>query len=107
MPQDDAQAAAWYEKAAQGGFGKDQYNLAVMLARGQAGVPDAEQAYKSFKIAGNDGNTMAQKDLAILAALMSAEQLARADRHVSEYQPAVPNQRYRIQPCDGEAESDR
>lgn len=63
VAQDQAKAAAWYEKAASQGVAAAQYNLGVMYANGQGVKADPEQAAKWFLKAAEQGVTDAQTGL--------------------------------------------
>ncbi|WP_439830288.1 tetratricopeptide repeat protein, partial [Aeromonas veronii] len=63
MPQDDAQALAWYRKAAEQGHAKAQYNLGVMYGNGQGVPQDDAQAVVWFRKAAEQGLAEAQYEL--------------------------------------------
>ena len=56
-------AIAWYELAAQLGHPLAQYNLAVMLAKGQGCEPDRNKALSWFQRAAEQGLAVAQTAL--------------------------------------------
>ena len=61
VPQDDAQAAAWFRKAAeQRGDAADQYNLGLAYANGKGVPQDYAQAAAWFRKAAEQGHAAAQ-----------------------------------------------
>ena len=66
VPHDDAQAFAWFRKAAEQGNAQAQFNLGVMYGLGQ-GVPhDDTQAVAWFLKAAEQGNAYAQTNLGVM-----------------------------------------
>ena len=60
LPSDDAQAAAWYRRAAEQGHTPAQVKLATLYAEGAAGVAiDSVQAYMWLQAALNAARPMA------------------------------------------------
>ena len=55
MPQDYAQAAEWYRKAADQGFAGAQVNLGLLYANGQGVARDYAEALKWFRSAADRG----------------------------------------------------
>ena len=93
VPQDRAMAAAWFEKAADHGYPLAQMFIGNMYARGM-GIPrDPVKAYMWLSIFSRSRfagppSTMSNDDL---AAAMTADQLAEAQRLVREWRPkALP-----------------
>ncbi|HVW92962.1 MAG TPA: peptidoglycan-binding protein [Devosia sp.] len=68
VPQNMAQAAAWYERAAAQGFVPAQYRLGNLYELGQGVTKDLEQARLWYQRAAEAGNRMAMHNLAALYA---------------------------------------
>ena len=51
VPQDDAQATAWYRKAADQGLARAQFNLGGMYATGEGVPQDYVEAHKWYNLA--------------------------------------------------------
>jgi uncharacterized protein len=60
---DEAQAAAWYRRAAEQGDASAQNNLGVMLANGQGVPQDDEQAVHWYRLAAEQGHALGQYNL--------------------------------------------
>jgi len=92
VPQDDAEAAHWYRRAAMQGMAEAQYNLGAMYARG-AGVPqDLVQAYYWLQLAatrfpsgGNHDKAVRARDQ--VAVQLTPEQLVQAQALVRQWSP--------------------
>ena len=83
-PQDYAEAVKWYRKAAEQNDATAQYNLGLMYANGRGVPQDYVMAYKWINLAA----TRQEKAAEIrgnLAGLMTAEQIAEAQRLSSEF----------------------
>ena len=63
VPQDAAQAAAWYLKAADQGDANAQFNLGVLYVQGQGVPQDYAQAAAWFRKAADQGVAAAQNNL--------------------------------------------
>jgi TPR repeat protein len=88
VAQDIAQGVTWYEAAAQQGHTVAQYNLAVMLGRGQGREADPKKAAEWFQKAAEQG--MAEAQIALGDALMSGNGVAQdRDMAVHWYQHAA------------------
>lgn len=61
----DGEAFQWYMKAAEQGYNKGQYNLAVCYRDGAGVDKDREEAFKWFLKASEQGLDLAQYDLAV------------------------------------------
>ena len=55
-----AEAVKWYRRSAEQGDRYAQYNLAVMLLKGQGTAPDAEEAFRWCRMAAEQGLAEAQ-----------------------------------------------
>jgi hypothetical protein len=66
VPQDYAQAVAWWRKAADQGFAGAQYNLGMMYAHGEGVPQDYAQAITWYRKAANQGFMGAQNNLGMM-----------------------------------------
>jgi TPR repeat protein len=66
VARDLEQAAAWYEKAAEGGHALAQHNVAVMLAKGQGCAQDREKAALWHRKAADQGLEQSRAALAAM-----------------------------------------
>ena len=89
VPQDYAQAALWYRKAAEQGDARAQYNLGVMYANGQGVSQDFAEAYKWFNLAASLAQEQFKKEYANMrdaaAKRMTPQQLADAQKVAREW----------------------
>jgi TPR repeat protein len=65
---DEAQAVAWYRKAAAQGNVNAQYNLGVMYAQGRGVAKDKAQAVDWFRKAADQGDASALDALNLMSA---------------------------------------
>ena len=91
MPQDYAEAAKWWRKAAGQGCPDAQYNLGVVY-RASRGVPqDYVQAHMWFNLSAAHGDEVLAKDAAKardnLAKLMTYGQITEAQRLARAWKP--------------------
>jgi TPR repeat protein len=95
VPQDDAEAAKWYERAAMQGSAKGQYQLGAVYAR-SAQVKDPFQGYKWLTIAartlasGPQGSVTADQATTLRAFIegeLSKDQIAKAKAEADAFQP--------------------
>jgi TPR repeat protein len=87
VPQDYAEAVRWYRKAAEQNYADAQGRLGVLYQEG-LGVPqDYVEAHKWFNLASAQGDTLAKKNLQICERLMTAMQIAEAQRLAREFTP--------------------
>ena len=83
--QDYVEAVRWYRRAAERGWAAAQNSLGIMYFEGK-GVPvNYLEAYAWYSIAAAQGNEYAAKNMQLIAAVMTREQLARAQRFAREY----------------------
>jgi uncharacterized protein len=61
--QDTAEAATWYEKAAEQGYAPAQYNLALLYEKGLGVAPDLLKAARLYRAAAEQGLAEAQNNL--------------------------------------------
>ena len=84
LPENDQEAVTWYRKAAEQGFALGQLSLGYMYFTGK-GVPrDYSKAYSWLNLAAAQGNKTAAKVKGQLKAIMTAEQLAKAEGLATE-----------------------
>ena len=92
VPQDFAQAVVWYRKAADQGEARAQINLGVMYEKGQGVPQDYAQAHMWRNIAASQRENAEDRDLAaknrdLVAAKMTPDQIAEAQRLAREWKP--------------------
>jgi len=94
VPQDYAEAARWYRRAAEQGDAQAQYNLGLAYARGEGVTQNAVEAHMWFNLAAarfpaNDtrNRTAAVKNRDTVAGEMSSDQLAEAQKRAREWKP--------------------
>lgn len=80
VPQSDEEALKWYSLAAEQGVTPAQINVGRMYAGGFGTVQDKVQGHKWFSIAAELGDNDAIFNRDILAATMSAEEIAESNR---------------------------
>ena len=80
VPQSDEEALKWYSLAAEQGVTPAQINVGRMYAGGFGAAEDKVQGHKWFSIAAELGDDDATYNRDILAATMSAEELAESNR---------------------------
>jgi hypothetical protein len=88
VPQDSAEAFKWYLKAANQGNALAQNFIAIKYAEGDGVPQDFVMAHKWYNIAGENGQELAVTRRKFLERLMTAEQIAEAQRLAMEWQPA-------------------
>ena len=95
VPQDDAEAMKWYERAAMQGSAKGQYQLGAVYAR-SAQVKDPFQGYKWLTIAartlesGPQGGVTADQATTLrtlIAGELSKDQIAKAKAEAAAFKP--------------------
>ena len=89
MPQDHAEAAKWYRRAAEQGHTPAQNMLGVMYKQGE-GVPENfVLAYHWYNLAAAQGNETAKEDKTHLQNMMTAAQITEAQKLSREFKPKV------------------
>ena len=68
MPEDDAQAVAWYRRAADQGDADGQFGLGLMYRTGQGVPQDFTQALAWYRQAADQGHATAQYNLGFMYA---------------------------------------
>ena len=86
VAEDDAEAVEWYRKAAEQGDAKAQSNLGVKYRDGQGVAQNYVVAHMWLDLARTQGNQNALKYMESLVTKMTKEQIAEAQRLVSERQ---------------------
>ena len=72
VPQSDAEALQWYERAAEQGEPRAQYNLGLMHLNGQGVPPDLVTAYYWVSLSASHGNQHAMEARDYIGEKMSA-----------------------------------
>jgi TPR repeat protein len=86
VPQDYAEAVRWYKLAAAQGETKAQLNLGFMYGSGQGVVQDYIRAHLWYNLAAVNGYDTAVKNRDIIAAQMTSQQIAEAQKLARECQ---------------------
>ncbi|MBM3380554.1 MAG: sel1 repeat family protein, partial [Betaproteobacteria bacterium] len=73
-------AVHWWKTAARGGSGVAAFNLATMYRAGRTTGRDLVRAYAWFMVADDLGVVTAKDHMRNIRALISAQELARAER---------------------------
>ncbi len=87
VPQDYGEAVKWYHKAADQGHSFAQNNLGVMYGNGQGVPQDYIQAHLWYNLAAGQGEELGRKARDSLLDLMTAEQIAEAQKLAREWKP--------------------
>ena len=92
VPQNYAQAVSWYRKAAEKGDADAQHNLGFMYHHGHGVPQDYVQAHMWINLAASRETDPKQRGVSVtardtLAAKMTREQIARAQRLAGEWKP--------------------
>jgi hypothetical protein len=85
VPQSDALAMQWYEKAAEQGLPQAQVNLAIMYREGQGLPPDLARAYFWFALAESQGDWQAPQAKKDLAARMTPAEVQDVERQIKDW----------------------
>ena len=92
VPQDYAQAAAWYRKAAEQGHADAQFNLGAAYGIGEGVPEDYVESHKWLNLAASRASAEKQKQFAEtrdgVAQLMTPAQLAEAEKLANEWMAA-------------------
>ena len=91
VPENDAEAVRWYRLAADQGYASAQVNLGFMYRNGDGVPEDYVQAHMWFNLAAaqssGGGRDRLEENRDIVAAKMTAEQIAEAQRRAREWTP--------------------
>ena len=85
VPQDDAEAVAWYRLAAEQGDAGAQFNLGWMYASGRGVPQDDVTAHMWLNVAAATGHEQARKNRDSVAANMTREQIAEAQARARDW----------------------
>lgn len=85
VPQDDALALKWYQRAADQGLAQAQVNLAIMYENGQGMAPNPQRAYFWYTLADEQGDNRAIQGKREIAKKMSTAQIQEAEQWLQEY----------------------
>jgi hypothetical protein len=66
VPQDDAEAARWYRRAAEQGVVEAQNNVGHMHANGEGVLQDDVEALRWYRMAADQGHAKAQHNLGVM-----------------------------------------
>ena len=86
VPQDDALAIQWYEKAAEQGHAMAQYNLGMVHFFGKGVAQDYTTAYKWVLISAEGDNAVARDALSSIAKKLTPEQVKAAEDAADAWQ---------------------
>lgn len=95
VPQDNALAMQWYQKAAEQGLPQAQINLGIMYEQGQGVKADYVRAYFWYALADAQGDGQAPQAKQDLAKKMTPAQIKDAEQQAREFKAAHP---FRIPP---------
>lgn len=87
MKQDFAAAAKWYRLAAEQGYAPAQTALGTLYASGSGVTPDRGEAYKWYTLAAAKGDDNAKRRMATIAARLTPEQKAKAEKDAADFKP--------------------
>lgn len=90
VPKDEAQAVAWYRKAAEQGDANAQFYLGVMYGNGRGVPKDVVLAYMLYNIAAANGDEKAINNRASLEGTLSPSQITEAQALASAWKPGTP-----------------
>lgn len=91
VAKDYDQALRWYRLAAQDELPEALYNLGVMYKEGHGAPLDLVQAHMWFNLAAGRGHEEARQARATVARMMTAEQVAKAQKLAREWTPEKAN----------------
>ena len=89
MKRDQAEAFAWYLKAAKQGYSPAQEKVGAMYAAGMGVTADPTQAYFWSTLAAKQNEKNAEKRLAALEAKLSKEQASQVNQSVKNWKPVM------------------
>ena len=87
VPKDLPEAVKWYRLAAEQGLVRAQANLGAMLYLGQGVAKDPVEAYKWLHLAALKNDPDALKNRALVAKVLSVEQMAAGRKRAAEFVP--------------------
>jgi len=86
-----ADAARWFQAAAELGLTDSQFNLAVLYERGLGVKPSLSDAYKWYAIAAAAGDAESKTRMAALGSQIRPSERDIADRAAKSYRPQPLN----------------
>ena len=93
VKRDDAEAFQWYWRAANKGLASAQDKVSEMYTTGQGVAADPERAYFWSMLAAKQQEKNAERRRAALAAKLSADAVARAQKSVGVWKPVLTSTR--------------
>jgi hypothetical protein len=93
LPQDHAQAAAWYRKAAEQGLGQAQNNLGLLYKNGRGVPQDYVQAIAWLILAKAGGNPDAAFNLVEIERHAMSSEIARGQALADQWRAQHPSGR--------------
>src|SRR5438445_688560 len=90
VPKDSAQAVQWYRRAAEQGYAKAQYNLGLLYRNGDGVPKELVTAYMWFSLVAGQGIEPAKTNRDSIEKLMTANEIAEAQRLSREWKPKGP-----------------
>jgi TPR repeat protein len=91
VSQDYGTAVSWFQKAADQGYAPAQSNLGVMYVNGWGVPQDYVAAHMWFNLAAAGGLKSAPTNRELVAAKMTPQQIAEAERRFAKWQRSGPN----------------
>lgn len=85
LPEDNAKAIEWYQKAAEQGFSQAQVNLGIMHEQGEGTPTDPVRAYFWYALAESQGDSQAPQAKRDIAKKMTPTQIQEAERQVKAF----------------------
>ncbi len=82
-------AVSWFEKAAERGVVDSQYNLGVLFETNTESFYNPSSAFVWYSIASQQGDQLAANRVAILKDTLSADDLAQAERRITQFKPTA------------------
>jgi hypothetical protein len=89
VPQDDKQSVLWYQMAIAQDYAPAKYALSGMYFKGKGVARDKVYAYAWLTLAADQGDEMAITNKEFAAAMLTPEQLAKADALATELQAKI------------------
>lgn len=96
MPKDYPKAVSWYRLAAEQGHAKAQHDLGLLYAEGQGLQQNAVLAYLWYSLSAKQGDKKAAESLGQLAKQLTPEQVAEAQKLLSEWKPKQQKEREKL-----------
>jgi uncharacterized protein len=87
VPQNPAEAANWFRRAAEQDYTQAQHNLGAMYGTGQGVRRDLVQAYKWLNICAAKGNAGCTTQRDLIAKKLKPAQVAEGQRLATDFMP--------------------